>query len=140
MSMTTPTLERFVIAQQPVYRQVTDELRRGRKTSHWMWFIFPQIEGLGSSPMAMRYAITDLAEARGYLQHGVLGPRLIECTRLALLSTDAGADALFGYPDDLKFRSSMTLFAAAADDESSVFGEALGAFFEGPDAATLSRL
>ena len=105
-------LKRFVAAQESVYAGVCEELRAGRKTSHWMWFIFPQIAGLGSSAMARQYAISGLDEARAYLAHPVLGPRLIECTRLVGVSGRSVAD-IFGSPDDMKFRSSMTLFAAA---------------------------
>jgi uncharacterized protein (DUF1810 family) len=104
-------LERFVEAQAPVYDQVVAELMAGRKRTHWMWFVFPQMAGLGSSDMASRYAIVSLEEACAYLAHSVLGPRLLECT--AMVNAAAGKEIvqILGYPDDLKFRSSMTLFA-----------------------------
>jgi uncharacterized protein (DUF1810 family) len=107
-------LERFVTAQQEVYASVLAELAAGRKRSHWMWFIFPQLAGLGSSPTARHYAIRSLAEARAYLAHPLLGARLRECTALVNGLEGTNAEALFGYPDYLKFRSSMTLFAHAA--------------------------
>ena len=111
-------LERFMAAQAPVYPRVVSELRAGRKQSHWMWFIFPQIEGLGFSAMAQRYAIGSRAEAVAYLEHPVLGPRLRECTRL--VNTVVGKDihAILGSPDDMKFRSSMTLFANVTPDNT----------------------
>ena len=102
-------LQRFVDAQQGVYSQVLSELRAGRKRSHWIWFIFPQIAGFGSSPISQHYAITSLAEARAYLAHPVLGPRLRECTQLLVELADEPIEEILGYPDDLKFRSSMTL-------------------------------
>ena len=133
-------LQRFVDAQNPVYARVLDELRAGQKTSHWMWFVFPQIAGLGASPMARKFAIASLAEARAYLGHPVLGPRLEECTRLVLAAKHRPIDDILGYPDDLKFRSSMTLFSRATD-ESTAFNEALDQFFDGqPDQRTLERL
>jgi uncharacterized protein (DUF1810 family) len=117
MSLTDPfDLKRFVDAQDRVYDTVVDELRDGRKRSHWMWFVFPQLRGLGSSPTAERYGISSLDEARAYLRHEVLGPRLRECTRLVNQVRDRSAAEIFGSPDDLKLRSSMTLFARAADD------------------------
>jgi len=132
-------LQRFVDAQAGVYEQVCRELREGRKRSHWMWFIFPQIKGLGSSPTAVRFAISSLAEARAYLEHAVLGPRLRECTGLVLVA-DRSVDEIFGYPDDLKFHSSMTLFARAGV-ENRVFVDALEKYFGGEaDGATLKRL
>ncbi|MFM0466099.1 DUF1810 domain-containing protein [Paraburkholderia strydomiana] len=109
-------LQRFVDAQQPVYGRVTDELRAGDKRSHWMWFIFPQIKGIGSSPTAQRYAISGLDEVRDYLDHPVLGPRLRECTAIVNGIEGKTLDEIFGYPDNLKFCSSMTLFAGAAQD------------------------
>jgi uncharacterized protein (DUF1810 family) len=138
-------LERFLSAQEPVFAQVLAELRRGRKASHWMWFIFPQIRGLGSSPMAIRYAIESKAEAEAYLQHQVLGPRLRECTQLVLDVKGSTVDDIFGYPDNLKFHSSMTLFSEVAEPdqnhEKNVFRVALKRYFEGQeDAATLERL
>jgi uncharacterized protein (DUF1810 family) len=133
-------LQRFLDAQAPVMDDVLGELRRGRKESHWMWFVFPQIQGLGGSPMARRYAIASREEARAYLAHPLLGARLRECTRLALAHAGLGASEVFGYPDDLKLRSCLTLFAAAAPEEE-VFAEGLRAFFGGaPDQATLARL
>jgi uncharacterized protein (DUF1810 family) len=108
-------LERFVEAQQPVYARVLGELRAGHKTSHWMWFVFPQIAGLGGSPMAIRYAIASLAEARAYLGHPVLGPRLRECCEILEGLEGARAEEIFGYPDVLKLRSSLTLFSRAAE-------------------------
>src|ERR1700731_1414579 len=133
-------LQRFVDAQIPVYDKVCFELRDGRKKSHWMWFIFPQLEGLGSSQMARKFAISSLAEAAAYLAHPVLGPRLAECTRLINPVEGRPIEQIFGYPDDLKFRSSMTLFAHATPD-NRVFLDALQKYFKGKfDAATLSRL
>ena len=133
-------LQRFVDAQNPVYTRVLAQLRAGRKTSHWMWFVFPQIEGLGSSPMAQEFAIASLAEARAYLAHPVLGARLDECTRLVLAVKDRPIDAILGYPDNLKFKSSMTLFARATD-ANTLFQDALNQCFDGqPDTRTLQRL
>lgn len=137
-------LERFVEAQNSVYEQVLAELGAGRKRSHWIWFIFPQIHGLGSSATAVQYAIVSLEEAIAYLEHPVLGPRLEECTGLVNAVQGKEISQILGYPDDLKFRSSMTLFAQAAahaGSAESVFAEALSLFFDGsPDAATLERL
>ncbi len=135
-------LKRFVSAQAPVYEQVVAELRRGRKTSHWMWFIFPQIRGLGSSPTAVRYAIESGAEAEAYLEHDILAPRLIECTQLVLDAKGSSVDEIFGYPDNLKFHSSVTLFAAVAKpEEHGVFERALKVFFGGErDEATIERM
>jgi uncharacterized protein (DUF1810 family) len=133
-------LERFVEAQAPVYERVRSELREGRKLSHWMWFVFPQIEGLGSSAMARRFSIGSREEAQAYLAHPVLGPRLRECTRLVNLVEGSTIAQIFGSPDDMKFRSSMTLFARVAP-QIPVFGEALDKYFEGkPDSLTLERL
>jgi uncharacterized protein (DUF1810 family) len=133
-------LERFVAAQDPVYSNVLAELRTGRKRSHWMWFVFPQIEGLGSSEMARRYAIRSSDEAAAYLAHPVLGPRLRECARLVALHDDREIGEIFDSPDDRKFHSSMTLFADVAPDEA-VFQTCLDQFFDGrPDPATLARL
>ena len=137
-------LERFLEAQQPVYDQVVAELTAGRKRTHWMWFVFPQIEGLGSSSMARHYAIGSLEEARAYLAHPVLGFRLRACTALVNAVQDRDLTQILGYPDDLKFRSSMTLFAQAADpddEQDDIFAQALSLFADGvPDAATLERL
>ncbi|BAU89339.1 hypothetical protein MPPM_0734 [Methylorubrum populi] len=133
-------LNRFVEAQEGVYENALAELRNGHKRSHWMWFVFPQIAGLGSSAMARRYAIGSLAEARAYLAHPLLGQRLLACTRAANAWEDRSAHDLFGTPDDMKFRSSMTLFARA-DPESPDFARALATFFGGqPDPLTLERL
>ena len=119
---------------------VLAELRSGRKRSHWMWFVFPQIVGLGTSAMAVRYAIKSLAESRAYLAHPVLGPRLHKCTELALNVQGRSIEAIFGYPDNLKFHSCMTLFNAA-DPEKPTFAAALEKYFSGTaDAATLARL
>ncbi len=133
-------LERFVAAQDPVYARVCAELRAGDKRSHWMWFIFPQLHGLGSSPMARRYAITSLAEARDYLAHPVLGARLRECTSLVNAVPERTLREIFGHPDDLKFRSSMTLFATASVD-AEPFAAALRKYCDGRrDARTLELL
>jgi uncharacterized protein (DUF1810 family) len=135
-------LQRFVDAQDQdaVFEKVRAELRAGHKRSHWMWFVFPQISGLGGSPMAARYAISSPAEAAAYLDHPVLGSRLRECTRLATAIEDRTAREIFGYPDDLKFRSSMTLFAHATPD-NNVFIEAVDKYFGGEfDPLTLSRI
>ena len=120
-------LERFVIAQDPVFEQVRAELRASRKRTHWMWFVFPQLKGLGHSPMAEKYAIASQEEAAAYLEHPILGPRLRECTALVNQIEDRSLDQIFGYPDDLKFRSSMTLFAQAATD-NQVFKAALAKY------------
>ena len=134
-------LQRFVGAQSSVYAQVCSELRDGRKRTHWMWFIFPQIEGLGYSELARRFAISSLQEAQAYLAHPILGPRLRECTRLVNQVGGRSIEQIFGSPDDLKFHSSMTLFARAAPDDEQVFDEALRKYFGGqPDPATLERL
>jgi uncharacterized protein (DUF1810 family) len=135
-------LERFVQAQDSAgtYQRAVAELRAGRKVSHWMWFIFPQVAGLGFSSMSQRYAISGLAEARAYLQHPVLGPRLAECARILADTDGSTADDIVGPVDAMKLRSSMTLFAAAAPDEP-VFGEVLAKYFGGvPDKATLAHL
>jgi uncharacterized protein (DUF1810 family) len=126
-------LERYVRAQDPVFSDVCVELTAGRKQSHWMWFIFPQLRGLGSSAMAERYAIGSLAEARAYLAHPLLGERLRTCTQLVNRAEGRTARAIFGYPDYLKFRSSMTLFARAAAGASEPFDEALAKYFAGED-------
>ena len=111
-------LERFVTAQAPVFATVLNELKAGRKRSHWMWFVFPQLRGLGQSAMATRYGIGSLAEAQAYLAHPLLGPRLMECTRTVLAIEGRSLHAIFGSPDDLKFCSSMTLFSLAAEGET----------------------
>lgn len=133
-------LQRFLDAQAKVYADVCDELRRGKKRSHWMWFIFPQIKGLGHSETAKHFAIVSLAEAQAFLAHPVLGNRLRECSRLVLAIEGESAEAIFGDPDNLKFRSSMTLFAAV-DPQDSVFEECLTKYSWGkPDPATLLQL
>ena len=133
-------LERFVDAQDPVYATVLDELRSGRKRTHWMWFIFPQVAGLGTSAMAQKYAISSTDEAAAYLAHPVLGPRLRECAGLVAAVDDKAIEEIFGPPDDLKFHSSMTLFADVAPDEA-VFQQCLDKYFDGkPDHATMERL
>jgi uncharacterized protein (DUF1810 family) len=123
-------LSRFVEAQNPVFERVCEELRDGEKRSHWMWFIFPQIQGLGHSPMAERFAISSREEAAAYSEHPILGPRLWECTRLVNLVEGRTVSEIFGFPDDLKFHSSMTLFAAVGG-ENGVFLEALRKYFGG---------
>ncbi|KQW19220.1 calpastatin [Afipia sp. Root123D2] len=133
-------LERFVDAQAPVYARVVAELRDGQKQSHWMWFIFPQIAGLGYSAMAQRYAIASREEARSYLAHPILGPRLRECTRLVNAIQDRAIEQILGPPDDLKFHSSMTLFAQVATGNDE-FAAALGKYYgRRLDQATLDRL
>jgi len=133
-------LERFVTAQEPVYRAVVDELRQGHKRTHWMWFVFPQIAGLGHSAMAQQYAIASADEAAAYLAHPVLGARLRECAGLVAAHADVPIETIFHAPDDLKFHSSMTLFADVAPDEA-LFQTCLDTFFDGQsDEATLARL
>jgi uncharacterized protein (DUF1810 family) len=133
-------LQRFIDAQARVYRTVVDELRAGRKRSHWIWFIFPQIAGLGSSPMAARYGIGSLDEARAYLRHDVLGPRLRECARLVNAVQGRPIEQIFGFPDDLKVRSSMTLFARATEDNQD-FVELLERYYAGEeDPLTVAQL
>ena len=133
-------LSRFVEAQRDSYDRVLAELEAGEKRSHWMWFVFPQIAGLGFSATAQRYAIASLAEARAYLAHPILGPRLLACTEAVTRHQDRSARRILGSPDDLKLRSSLTLFAEAAPD-LPVFAEALAIFYGGErDAATLDRL
>jgi uncharacterized protein (DUF1810 family) len=124
-------LGRYVSAQQPVYAQVCAELAAGRKQSHWMWFIFPQLKGLGSSTTAQHYGIGSLAEARAYLEHPLLAERLRACTQLVNRVQGRSAEAIFGYPDYLKFRSCMTLFAHAAAAGDQPFSEALAKYFAG---------
>jgi uncharacterized protein (DUF1810 family) len=134
-------LERFVEAQAGVYEQACAELRAGRKRSHWMWFVFPQIRGLGSSSMAVRYAISGLEEAKAYLEHEVLGSRLRECTGIVLGVRGKTVEEIFGYPDDLKFHSSMTLFAKASAVGDGLFGDVLEKYFGGEmDRGTLDRV
>jgi uncharacterized protein (DUF1810 family) len=133
-------LQRFVDAQDRVYDRVRAELSNGRKQTHWMWFIFPQIAGLGHSAMAQRYAISSLQEAQAYLDHAILGPRLRECTHLVTSIEGRSAREILGPPDDMKFRSCLTLFAQAAPDEQ-IFRDALDKYFDGAfDRATVERL
>jgi uncharacterized protein (DUF1810 family) len=133
-------LDRFVKAQRGVYDGVLDELRAGRKVGHWIWFIFPQIAGLGHSPMSQLYAISSLEEAQAYLAHPVLGPRLRECAAFVLATTDRTALEIFGSIDAMKLRSSMTLFHRAAPDEP-VFRQVLERYYDGiADVATDTRL
>jgi uncharacterized protein (DUF1810 family) len=133
-------LQRFVDAQDRVYDTVLDELRGGRKRSHWIWFVFPQLRGLGRSPTALHYGISSLEEARAYLAHDVLGPRLRECARLVAAIDDRSAADIFGFPDDLKVRSSMTLFARATEDNAD-FMAVLDKFYNGEeDLVTVERL
>jgi len=132
----THDLQRFVDAQDGAYRSVVAELRAGRKTGHWMWFVFPQIAGLGRSPTAQRYAIRSLAEARAYLADPTLGPRLVECAGLVLQAKATSAEYIFGGIDAIKLRSSMTLFHRA-DPDQPVFAAVLERYFDGePDEAT----
>lgn len=141
MKMTADPFElnRFVEAQAPLYQQVIAELTEGRKRSHWMWFVFPQIAGLGFSAMAQRFAIGSRAEAEAYLAHPTLGLRLGECTRLVLDVNGKTIRDILGSPDDIKFRSSMTLFSAVS--AVPVFNEAIGKYYNGePDAATIELL
>ena len=131
-------LERFVAAQRGVYETALAEIRDGEKTSHWIWFVFPQLAGLGRSPMAQRYAIGGVAEARAYLAHPVLGPRLVDCAESAIAVRGSSANDIFGSPDDLKFRSSMTLFDLALPND--IFRAALEKYFSGnADPMTLQK-
>jgi len=132
-------LQRFVDAQDPVIADVKTELKAGAKRTHWMWYIFPQVEGLGNSQMAQRYAISSREEAEAYLAHPVLGSRLRECTTLVTHIEDRSVTEIFGSPDDLKFRSSMTLFAAVADAPEP-FRTALQQYYDEPDPRTLEFL
>ena len=133
-------LRRFVDAQERIYETVIDELAAGRKRSHWMWFVFPQLRGLGSSPTAVRFGISSSDEARAYLAHELLGPRLRECARLVTRIDGLSAEEIFGWPDDIKLRSSMTLFARAAADNAD-FVAVLEKYYGGEeDPATLARL
>ena len=133
-------LERFVTAQETVYNDVRAELRRGQKRGHWMWFIFPQIRGLGRSPAARVYAIRSLEEAKAYLRHPVLGSRLMECTQLVVMTEGKNIEQIFGGIDAKKFRSCMTLFHQA-DPDDLLFGRALEKYFCGePDEKTLNRV
>jgi uncharacterized protein (DUF1810 family) len=133
-------MQRFISAQEPIYATVLAELTAGCKQTHWMWFIFPQIAGLGFSSMAQRYAIASLDEARAYLAHPVLGKRLEDCTRAVLRHGGRTAYEIFDSPDDMKFRSSMTLFHRAAPD-NPLFAQALATFYGGvEDPNTIERL
>jgi uncharacterized protein (DUF1810 family) len=132
-------LERFVVAQERVFKHVLAELKAGTKVSHWMWFIFPQIRGLGRSSISVEYAISSRDEAHAYLHHPVLGPRLKECTCLVLQVEGRSATDIFDTPDDIKFHSSMTLFAQVSSDD--IFERALQKYFNGvADQLTLKRL
>lgn len=141
-------LTRFLVAQEPVYAQALAELRAGRKRTHWMWFIFPQLAGLGQSAMSHRYAIRDLDEARAYLEHPLLGPRLLECAEVVLAVEGRSAREIMGEPDDMKLRSCMTLFARAAGDESGrafrrnalTYGSVLEKYFAGEEDRETVRL
>ena len=136
-------LRRFVNAQQQVFERVCGELRQGQKQSHWMWFIFPQIKGLGHSEMAQRFAISSRQEAEAYLAHPILGLRLRECSQIVADLEGRGVEDIFGYPDDMKFRSSMTLFVlvAQATADGEVFRRCLEKYFEGEaDPATVAQL
>jgi len=133
-------LQRFVTAQDPIFEQVVKELAAGQKRSHWMWYIFPQIKGLGHSPTAQRFAISSKAEAEAYLAHPVLGPRLRQCTQLVIDVQGRSIEQIFHFPDHLKFHSSMTLFRASTTD-NALFKKALEKYFEGePDQSTLEIL
>jgi uncharacterized protein (DUF1810 family) len=134
-------LERFVQAQDSggTYQRAVAELRSGRKTTHWMWFIFPQIAGLGRSAMAQAYAISDLAEAQAYLAHPILGPRLIECAEVVAAQQGRSAEQIFGGIDAIKLRSSMTLFAQAAPDQT-IFQQVIDQYYDGQDPQTVRRL
>ena len=133
-------LERFVTAQAPVIDAVVRELEAGRKRTHWMWFVFPQVRGLGHSPMAATFGIGSLEEARAFLTHAVLGPRLALCTQRVLAIEGRSLREIFGSPDDLKFCSSMTLFSRAARAPESLFDRALERYCGAPDARTLALL
>jgi uncharacterized protein (DUF1810 family) len=133
-------LKRFLNAQQQIFEQVIAELRSSHKTGHWMWYIFPQIYGLGSSSTAREFEISSLAEAEAYLKDRILGPRLLQCTQLVVDADARSISEIFHYPDDLKFRSSMTLFLRA-DPMARVFKQALDRYFGGePDPRTLEKL
>jgi len=134
-------LRRFTRAQQGIYDSVLEELRSGRKRTHWMWFIFPQIAGLGHSPTSQHYAIKSIEEARRYLNHPLLGARLLECAEAVLAVEGRSVSDIFGYPDDMKLMSSMTLFASVADHPHSVFIRVLEKYFQGKqDHRTLQLL
>jgi uncharacterized protein (DUF1810 family) len=133
-------LSRFIEAQEGVYYSVLDELERGNKTGHWIWYIFPQIAGLGHSRMSRRYSISSIDEARAFAKHPILGPRLIECIELVTAVEGKSAEQIFGYIDALKFRSCVTLFDVASDD-SRTFQQALDQYYDGvPDPMTIRVL
>jgi len=133
-------LQRFVKAQERIYADVLLELKRGIKTGHWIWYVFPQIEGLGASEMSHRYSISSIGEARAYCKHPILGRRLLECTELVLAVEGRTIEEIFSHPDFLKFRSCMTLFARACDD-SAIYQSALEMYFNGvPDPLTIEIL
>ena len=133
-------LQRFIDAQQPVYEVVCKELREGCKRSHWIWFIFPQLQGLGHSPTAQKFALSSLAEAKAYLENPVLGGRLRECSQLVAAVAGRSIDDILGFPDNLKFRTSMTLFSLAAPQEK-VFTDCLQKYYRGaPDPWTAAQL
>jgi uncharacterized protein (DUF1810 family) len=133
-------LQRFVAAQADIYQEALSEIRSGRKRTHWMWFIFPQLAGLGMSPTSQHYGITGLREAAAYLSHSLLGPRLIECSEAVVLVADRSAHDIFGSPDNMKLRSSATLFARVTD-ANPVFNRILGQFFDGQlDPPTIALL
>jgi uncharacterized protein (DUF1810 family) len=133
-------LQRFLDAQHPIYGQVRDELRGGRKESHWMWFIFPQIKGLGISTTAQKYALSGIGEAKAYLDHPLLGFRLRECTQLVNDVSGRSVEDIFGYPDHMKFHSSMTLFAHVQPSDKA-FDAALKKYFKGElDRNTIAQL
>lgn len=133
-------LRRFVAAQEDVHEEALTEIRAGRKRSHWMWYVFPQFKGLGSSPTSIHYAIGSVAEARAYLAHPILGPRLIECAEAVLEIEHRSALEIFGSPDDMKLRSSATLFAAVSPDDS-VFHQIIDKYFDGKqDARTMELM
>jgi uncharacterized protein (DUF1810 family) len=140
MTLDPHNLQRFIDAQHPIYGQVRDELQGGQKETHWMWFIFPQFKGLGTSPTSQKYAISGIAEAKAYLDHPLLGFRLRECTQLVNAINGRSIEDIFGYPDHLKFHSSMTLFARISADDK-MFTAALAKYFHGePDFKTLEQL
>ncbi|MFP3456352.1 DUF1810 domain-containing protein [Psychrobacter sp. SIMBA_152] len=131
----------FIQAQDAIYSQVIEELTQGRKRTHWMWFIFPQVKGLGHSKMSRRFTIGSLGQAKAYLQHEVLGARLIECAELLLLHPDKSALDIFGSPDNLKLQSSLTLFTLASSNKKCIFDELLDQYFEGNyDIKTIKML
>lgn len=134
------TLKHFLTAQQPIYPQVLKELRNGKKTTHWMWFIFPQIEGLGFSPTSIKYSIKSIEEAKEYISHPILGKRLLECSNTILKIENKTTDEIFGYPDNAKLRSSMTLFNFISPEHKE-FADVLKKYFGGKeDEQTISIL